>query len=51
MKQEIINCLTWYVNTVAETVQYTSWSDEFCRKEINKNTDIFIIYLMKNVEN
>lgn len=50
MKQEIINCLTWYVNTVAETVQYTSWSDEFCRKEINKNTDIFINELKKYID-
>ena len=31
MKQEIINCFTWYTNRVAETVQYTSWSDEYCR--------------------
>lgn len=50
MKQEIINCLTWYVNTVAETVQYTSWSDEFCRKEITKNTDIFINELKKYID-
>lgn len=38
MKKEIINCFTWYINRVAETVQYTSWSDEFCRKEIKKAT-------------
>lgn len=38
MKKEIINCFTWYTNRVAETVQYTSWSDEFCRKEIKKAT-------------
>jgi hypothetical protein len=42
MKQEIINCLTWYVNCIAETVQYKSWSDEFCRKEVKTATMDFL---------
>lgn len=50
MKKEIINCLTWYANKVAETVQYTSWDDEFCRKEINRSTDIFVNELRKHID-
>lgn len=42
MKQEIINCLTWYANRISETTQYKSWSDEFCRKEVKESTDIFV---------
>lgn len=42
MKQEIMDCFTWYANKVAETVQYESWSDEFCRKENEVNTGIFL---------
>lgn len=42
MKQEIIDCFTWYANKVAETVQYESWSNEFCRKENEVNTHIFL---------
>ena len=37
MKKEIINCLTWYANRVAETVQYETWSDEYARKELKKS--------------
>lgn len=37
MKQELINCFTWYVNRVAETVEYEAWSDEFCR-DVNRRT-------------
>ncbi len=50
MKKEIINCLTWYANRVAETVQYTSWSDEFCRKEIKEAHDKFIEELKKHID-
>lgn len=39
MKKEIKRCLTWYASMVATTVQYESWSDEFCRKEIKKVTE------------
>ena len=42
MKHESVNCLTWYANRVAQTVQYTNWSDEFCRKEIKEATDVLI---------
>ena len=50
MKKEIINCMTWYANRVAETVQYTSWSDEFCRKEIKANTDTMLKELSKHID-
>lgn len=49
MKKEIINCLTWYANKVAETTQYESWSDEFCRKEIKESTDIFLDELKNHI--
>jgi hypothetical protein len=50
MKKEIINCLTWYANMVAQTVQYTSWSDNFCRKEIKEAHDKFIEELKKHID-
>lgn len=49
MKPEITNCLTWYANQVAETVQYTNWSDEFCREEIKRATDRFVNELKKYI--
>lgn len=49
MKKEIVNCLTWYANKVAETVQYTSWSDELCRKEIKKAHDLLMNELKKHI--
>lgn len=48
MKAEIGNCLVWYANRVAETVQYANWSDDFCRKEIRDANDIFVKSL-KNI--
>ena len=50
MKKEIINCFTWYANRVAETVQYTCWSDEFCRKEIEKATYKMLDELNKYID-
>lgn len=50
MKNEIRDCFTWYANRVAETVQYTSWSDEFCRKEINEATYKFLNELQKYID-
>lgn len=50
MKPEITNCLTWYANKVAETVQYTNWSDEFCREEIKRATDRFVNELKKYIK-
>lgn len=49
MKQEIINWFTWYANKVAETVQYESWSNEFCRKENKINTVAFLNALKEYV--
>lgn len=49
MKKEIINCLTWYANRVAETVQY-HWSDEFCRKEIKEAHDKLMNELKKHID-
>lgn len=39
MKQEIVNCLSWYASQIAQTVQYENWSDEFCRKEVRASTE------------
>lgn len=50
MKQEIINCLTFYANRVAETVQYKSWSDEFCRKEVQTATMDFLNAIRKHID-
>lgn len=50
MKQEIINCLTWYANKMAEITQYETWSDEFCRKEAKENTDKFLEELKKHID-
>ena len=50
MKKKIINCFTWYANKVAETVQYTNWSDEFCRKEIREATDTMLNKLKKYID-
>lgn len=50
MKKEIRNCLTWYANKVAETVQYKSWSDEFCRKEIEESTNKMLEELKKHID-
>lgn len=49
MKPEITNCLTWYANRVAETVQYSSWSDEFCRKEIKEAHDKLVEELKEHI--
>ena len=49
MNQEIINWFTWYANKVAETVQYESWSNEFCRKENKINTVAFLNALKEYV--
>lgn len=50
MKKEIINCLTWYANRAAESIQYESWDDEFARKELKKNTDLFLEELKKHID-
>lgn len=50
MKNEIMNCLTWYANRVAETVQYKNWSDEFCRKEVCTATMDFLSELRKHID-
>lgn len=50
MKNEIRNALTWYVNKIAETVQYKSWSDEFCREEVQKATDTMLDSLKKDID-
>lgn len=50
MKPEIRNLLTWYANRVAQTVQYTCWSDAFCRKEIKEAHDRFIEEVKKHID-
>lgn len=50
MKEEIRNCFTWYANCISETVQYTNWSDKFCRKEVKEATDRFLKELEKCID-
>ena len=50
MKEEIRNCFTWYANRISETVQYTSWSDKFCREEVKEATDRFLKELEKYID-
>lgn len=50
MKQEIVNCLTWYANKVAETVQYESWSDEYARKKVKESTDKLLGELKNHID-
>lgn len=50
MKPEIRNCLVWYANAIAETVQYESWSDELCRKEVKDATDKILEHLKKHID-
>lgn len=50
MKQEIINCLTWYANKVAETVAYDSWSNEYCRGKIREANIMFVNELHKDID-
>ena len=49
MKQEIMDCFTWYANKVAETVLYECWSNEFCRKENEVNTHMFLEELNEHI--
>ena len=46
---EIMHLLARYASHVAQTVQYKSWSDEFCRKEINDYTDGFLAAMKKHI--
>lgn len=50
MKIEIFNCLTWYANRIAETVQYDCWTDKFCRKEIREATENFVHALQEHID-
>ena len=50
MKQELINCFTWYVNRVAETVEYDAWSDGFCRDENRRTHEQFTDELRKYID-
>lgn len=50
MKQEILNCLIWLANRVAETTEYKMWSDEFCRKEIKEAKSTFDKEIAKHID-
>lgn len=50
MKMEIANCLSWYVNKVAETVQYESWSDEMARNENRKYMSMMLEELKRHID-
>lgn len=50
MKMEIVNCLSWYVNKVAETVHYESWSDEMARHENRKYMSMMLEELKRHID-
>lgn len=50
MKKEIVNCLTWYANKVAEPVQYSNWSNEFRIREVEKATKKFLEALKQHID-
>lgn len=50
MREEIMNCLLRYVNWVAETVQYESWSDEYCRQSVKNATGVFLSAMEKYID-
>ena len=39
MANKIGDYFIWYANKVAETVQYTDWTDKFCREQLKEATD------------
>lgn len=50
MKPEIINCLTWFANTVSQTVHYDNWSDELARREVADTYNKFINEVKKHID-
>lgn len=50
LKNEIFNCLTWYTNRIAETIEYSSWSDNFCRKKIKEYNEVLMVNLEKLID-
>lgn len=50
MKNEIMNCFALYASRISETVQYTNWSDEFCRDEVKKSTMDFLSAIRKYID-
>lgn len=50
MKPAILRAFAWYASRVAQTVQYTSWSNEFCREENAKSTTVFLNELKQYID-
>lgn len=49
MKEEIVNCLTWFMNRVAETTTYESWSNDYKVKAIKNASDKMYAELAKHI--
>lgn len=50
MKVAIQNILVAYANRIAETTQYKSWSDDFCRKEVQEATNAMLDALKRVID-
>lgn len=50
MKTKIVNCFVKYANRIAQPIQYTYWSDIFCREEIRLSTIDFLSELRKHID-
>lgn len=46
----IANLFITYANRIAESIQYTNWSDEFAREEVRSTTNNFLSALRKEVD-
>lgn len=49
MKKEVVNCLTWMMNHVAEVDQY-NWSDEYRIKKLKESAGILYNELKKHID-
>ena len=50
VNEKIFSCLVSYVNRVSTTVQYKSWSDDFCRNEVKTCTNDLLSILRKLID-
>ena len=50
MRDKIRECFVCYANCIAETFQYTEWSDEYCRKKVKEVTDEFLGALKLHID-
>lgn len=48
--RKVLRCLVWYVNQVATTTRYESWSDEYCRDQNKKHMDNMLDVLKQHID-